>query len=96
MVCHIGAFSVYFHVSSVLFLSGVKRPSGCANVALQTCAAGNFVDNIALVFFFRAEFRCREFLLECFNWFIGNRDAVLLHDGPQAFTVDGIEGFFEV
>ena len=24
MVCHIGAFSVHFHVSSVLFLSGVK------------------------------------------------------------------------
>ena len=52
MVCHIRAFSVHFHVSSVLFLSGVKRPSGFANIAPRTCATGNFVHNIALVFFF--------------------------------------------
>ena len=45
------------HVSSVLFLSGVKWPSGFTNIAPRTCAAGNFVDNIALVFFFRTEFR---------------------------------------
>ena len=61
------------HVSSVLFLSGVKWPSGFANIAPRTCAAGNFVDNIALVFFFRTEFRGWEFLLECYNWFISDK-----------------------
>ena len=43
-----------------------------ANIAPRTCAAGNFVDNIALVFFFPTECRSREFLLECFSWIISD------------------------
>ena len=43
-----------------------------ANIAPRTCAAGNFVDNIALVFFFPTECRSLEFLLECFSWIISD------------------------
>ena len=63
---------MHFPVSSELFLSGVKRPSGFADIAPRTCAAGNFVDNIALVFFSKTELRSQELLLEYFYWFISD------------------------
>ena len=83
MACHIRAFSVHFHVSSVFFLSGVKRPSGMANVlAPRKQGAGNFVENITLVFFFFfccTKFRSQDFLLECFYWFISDLPVVTIN-----------------
>ena len=64
MVCHIRAFRTHFHVSSIFFLPGAKRPSRFTNVTPRTCGAGNLVNNIALIYFFRAKFGSRKFLLE--------------------------------
>ena len=82
MVCHIRAFRAHFHVSSMFFLPGAKRPSRFANVAPRTCGAGNLVNNIALIYFFRAKFGSRKFLLECFYWFIGDL-YVLFFEQPR-------------
>ena len=45
MVSHIGTFGAHFHVSSMFFFPGVKRPSSFTNVAPRTCGAGNFVED---------------------------------------------------
>ena len=85
MVCHIRTFRAHFHVSSMFFLPGAKRPSGFTNVAPRTCGAGNFVNNVAcilLIYFFRTKFGSRKFLLECFYWFIGNL-FVLFFEQPR-------------
>ena len=66
MVSHIRTFGAHFHVSSMFFFPGAKRPSSFTNKAPRTCGAGNFVDDAVLIYFFRTKFGSREFLLECF------------------------------
>ena len=45
-----------------------KRPSSFANVAPRADVdAGNFVNDVALIYFLRTKFGSRQFLLECFR-----------------------------
>ena len=53
MISHIRTFRAYFHVSNMFFFSVAKRPFSFTIVAPRTCGAGNFVDDVALIYFFR-------------------------------------------
>ena len=66
MVGHIRTFGANFRISSIFLFPAVKRPSSFTNVAPRTCGAGIFVDDVALIFFFRTKFGSRKFLLACF------------------------------
>ena len=64
VVSKISTFGAYFHVSSMFFFPGAKRPSRFTNVAPRTCGAGNFVDDATLMYFYRKKFGSRGFLFE--------------------------------
>ena len=74
-------FAHIFTFLTFLF-PGAKRPSSFTNVVPRTCGAGNFVDDVALIYFFGTKFGSREFLLECFKRFIGNL-YVLFFEQPR-------------